>query len=82
MRAVTSKAQLLNDAGYLYNFNRWIYVNRDARKAFSLEFIQDHSEGELEARVDEPPPPAGEWSFYFNSPPSEAVKRELLAILK
>lgn len=81
MPATATKRQILEDAGYAYSFDRMIYVNRDARKAFSVEFVEDHSEGELEARINEPAPPAGEWRFYFNSDPSEAVKRELSALL-
>jgi hypothetical protein len=81
MPATATKRQILEDAGYAYSFDRMIYVNRDARKAFSVEFIEDNSEGVLEARINEPAPPPGEWRFYFNSDPSEAVKRELSALL-
>jgi hypothetical protein len=81
MLTATAKQQMLENAGYAYSFDRLSYINRKARKVFSLEFVQDHSEGELEACIDEPAPAQGEWRFYFNSPPSEAVKRELSAIL-
>lgn len=81
MPTTTTKRQILEDAGYAYSFDRMIYINRDARKAFSVEFVDDNSEGELEARINDPAPPAGEWRFYFNSDPSEAVKRELSALL-
>ena len=77
----TRKQTILENAGYAYSFERMIYVNRDARKAFSVEFIDDHSEGELEDRINEPTPQTGEWHFYFNSGPSDAVKRELSALL-
>ena len=81
MRTATTKKQLLEDAGYSYSFDRLIYVNRGARKAFSVEFVQDNSEGEIEARINEPMPPPGEWRFYFSNEPSAAVKRELSALL-
>jgi len=81
MLTATSKQRILEDAGYAYSFDRRSYVNRQARKVFSIEFVQDHSEGELQACIEEPAPPRGEWHFYFNSPPSEAVKQELYAIL-
>lgn len=81
MLTATAKQQILENAGYAYSFDRLSYINRKARKVFSLEFVQDHSETELQARIDEPWPATGEWRFYFNSPPSEAVKRELSAIL-
>jgi len=81
MRPATTKQEILEQAGYAYSFNRMSYINRDARKVFSIEFVQDHNEDELRAKINEPPPPQGEWRFYFNSPPSEAVKRELSAVL-
>jgi hypothetical protein len=80
MLTATAKQQILENAGYAYSFDRLSYINRKARKVFSVEFVQDHSEGELQACIDEPGA-AGEWRFYFNSPPSEAVKRELSLIL-
>jgi hypothetical protein len=81
MLTATAKQQILENAGYAYSFDRLSYINRNARKVFSLEFVQDHSEGELQACIDELGPATGEWRFYFNSPPSEAVKRELSSIL-
>jgi hypothetical protein len=80
MRAEATKLQLLENAGYYYNFDRLVYVNRDARKAFSIEFVQDHNDTDLAARIKETISPA-EWRFYFNVAPSDAVKRELSAIL-
>lgn len=77
MLVVEGKKQILEDAGYAYSFDRLSYINRDVRKVFSVEFVQDHSEAELKARIKEPTPP-GEWSFYFNLPPSDGVKREFL----
>ena len=81
MRAVASKTQILEDAGFAYSFDRLSYINRGARKVFSIEFVQDHNEEDLLARINAPTPPPGEWCFYFNSEPSEAVKRELTALL-
>lgn len=81
MRTVATKNQLLKDAGFEYSFDRSIYLNRNARKVFSVEFVEDHSEDELEAGIREPSPKPGEWRFYFNSEPSAAVKRDLATIL-
>ena len=81
MRTVATKIQLLKDAGFEYSFDRSIYLNRNARKVFSVEFVEDHSEEELEAVIRELSPKSGEWSFYFNSAPSAAVKRDLATIL-
>ena len=78
MLTVASKKQILEDVGYAYSFDRLSYINRDARKVFSIEFVQDNSEDELRTRINEPYPPKGQWRFYFNSEPSESVKREFL----
>lgn len=80
MRSVDTKSQILGDAGFAYSFDRRIYVNRRARKAFSVEFIDDHSEEELQKCISENTG-QGEWRFYFNSPPSEAVQRELESVI-
>ncbi|MGO9084438.1 MAG: hypothetical protein ACLQBK_04360 [Candidatus Sulfotelmatobacter sp.] len=77
---VAGKRQILEDAGFAYSFDRLSYINREARKVFSLEFVEDHSEADLRACISEPAPP-GDWRFYFNSPPSDAVKREFSAIV-
>jgi hypothetical protein len=80
MTTVATKSQILEEAGYAYNFDRTIYVNRKFKKVFSVQFIEDHDEKELKDRISENTQ-GGEWRFYFNSPPSEAVKRELESVL-
>lgn len=82
MPTIASKKQLFENAGYTYVFDRMIYVNRNAKKVFSVEFIEEHNETELEARINDSGPQDGQWHFYFNSPPSESVKQQLSAILK
>ena len=49
----TSKSQILEEAGYSYNFHRMVYVNRAAKKVFSVEFIEDHRENEIQRHLDE-----------------------------
>jgi len=80
MTTLATKGQILEDAGYAYNFDHIIYVNRNTKKAFSVQFVEDHDEEELKSRISENTQ-AGEWRFYFNSSPSEAVKRELESVL-
>ena len=80
MAALATKSQILQDAGYAYSFDRKIYINRGTKKAFSVEFVEDHSEAELQKHVREETHGNG-WEFYFNSPPSQAVKRELEIVL-
>jgi len=78
---VNRKKQILQDAGYEYSFDRMIYFNRGTKKVFSVEFVEDHSEDELQRLISEKPKGEG-WCFYFNSPPSKAVKRELESLLR
>ena len=80
LQAISSKWQILRDAGYAYNFDRMVYVNRRTKKVFSVEFVEDHNESVLQQCVNEEPNGA-EWCFYFNSPPPPAVKRELENLL-
>jgi ATP-dependent RNA circularization protein (DNA/RNA ligase family) len=74
------KKDILWAADYRYNFDRDLFVNRKARKAFSLEFVDDKDENEIRQRIGESTGDAG-WTFYFNFPPSEGVKRELERVL-
>ena len=80
MNAVATKRRILDGAGYVYHFDRDIYFNRTTRKALSVEFVDDHDEHELQACISENSG-EGEWRFYFNSPPSPAVRRELVGVL-
>lgn len=74
------KKDVLLKADYRYNFDRDIYFNRKVKKAFSLEFVDDKPEEEILRRIGENTNGGG-WTFYFNSPPSEGVKRELERVL-
>jgi hypothetical protein len=77
---LATKSEILEDAGYVYNFERLAYVNRQAKKVISIEFVEDNSEEEIKKRISEPNP-SGKWLFIFNSEPSESVKRELESVL-
>lgn len=70
------KQQTLEENGYVYNFRRMIYVNHSTKKVFSYEAIRDHDLNWIKSRITENN--MGEWMFYFDSPPSDAVKSELL----
>ena len=80
MPALETKIQILDSGNYRYNFDRRIYFNRAAKKAFSVEFIDDHDEAELEKCIHEDTG-AAEWHFYFNSPLSNSVRHELEGVL-
>ena len=53
MTDLLAKRQILKEAGYVYNFDREVYVNRGAKKAFSLEFVEDKSEDDLRRSIAE-----------------------------
>jgi hypothetical protein len=81
MGRVDKKEQILQQAGYVYSFDREIYFNHRTKKVFSVEFIEDHSEDELQRFLSEKTE-GEEWHFYFNSPPPKAVKSELESVLR
>lgn len=76
MSTFAKKRQLLEGAGFDYSFDRDVYYNRETKKIFSVEFVEDHTVEELDSRIRERP--AGDkWRFYFNETPSGSVSREL-----
>jgi hypothetical protein len=79
-RTLVSKEKVLRDAGYVYNFDRMVYVNRVAKKVFSAEFVEDNDETQLRKRINEETN-GSEWRFYFNKTPPAAVRRELENVL-
>jgi hypothetical protein len=72
-------AAILKDNGYRYNIHRMAYINRDAKKVFSIEAIEDHSLEWLSAKIAERS--NGDWQFYFTEPQSPAVVRDFVAEL-
>lgn len=74
------KKDLLIQANYRYNFDRDMFVNREKKKAFSLEFVDEHKEEEIVELVDADTDP-GKWTFYFNVPPTVGIQRELERLL-
>jgi hypothetical protein len=81
MKAVDqSKDQILEEAGYAYSLDRMMYVNRQTKKVFGVEFVEDHSEDQLQRCINEHSG-GGAWRFYVNSPLLESVRRELESLL-
>ena len=64
-RFAERKLKILHDGGYRYNFDRQLYFNRDTKRAFSVEFIEDHPEDEI-AQLVRDEPSRLEWQFFFN----------------
>jgi hypothetical protein len=73
-----AKDPILRAAGYAYNFDRLAYYNRSAKKAFSVEWVEDHTDKELREELSKTNN-SGEWLVYAEPQPSERVKREFLA---
>jgi len=80
MTSLATKQNLLDAGGYVYNIDREVYFNRSAKKIFSVDFLEDHEGPEIEQSINEKTD-AREWRFYFNSPPSESVKRQVVESL-
>lgn len=73
------KDELLKRAGYRYNFYRMVYINRAAKKVFSVEAIEDHSAEWLREKIAESN--NGDWRFYFNEAPAPSVVKDFLVEL-
>lgn len=80
MTTLATKQHILDAAGYIYNIDREVYFNRSAKKLFSVEVLEDHEGAEIDKCINEKND-SREWRFYFNSPPSESVKRQVLGAL-
>jgi hypothetical protein len=82
LTTLETKQHILDAGGFAYNFDRAVYFNRKKKKIFSVEFVQDHDESELERRIREGNG-GKEWQFYFNSgEPPEEVRREIEAVIE
>jgi hypothetical protein len=79
-KTLATKQQILEGAGYTYNFDREVYVNRKTKKVFSMDFIEDHDEAEIEQFIRQRTD-GRQWLFKFNTEPAAAVKRELESVL-
>jgi len=64
-----------------YHFSRNIYFNRDDKKVFSLEAIEDNDPNWLMDRINSKSD-SDEWRFFFNDEPSEKIKKEILNELR
>ncbi len=81
LKTLDTKQNILDKAGFGYNFDRRVYFNRKSKKIFSVEFVDDEPEEVLERKIGEDTD-GKEWKFYFNSgEPPEQVRREIEASL-
>lgn len=80
MSTLATKRRLLEGEGFVYNFDRDVYYNRESKKVFSVEFVEDHTVEDLDRCIRESAG-GGNWHFYFNTAPSGSVTRELQGAL-
>ena len=81
MKTLDTKQNILDDAGFAYNFDRRVYFNRKSKKIFSVQFLEDHDENTIERAIREDTD-GKKWKFYLNSgEPPEEVRREIEASL-
>ena len=76
MSDLTVKEELLENSGYRYHFERMIYISRADRRAFSLEFLETHSQQELQRLVEMSA--TGDWVLHYNEPLTDAARRSLI----
>ena len=75
------KTHLLDRAGYVYHFDRMMYINRQAKKAFSYEFIDDNPKSVIESHIQEPNRKQ-DWLIYTSLPMSKGTEQELKRVLQ
>jgi hypothetical protein len=81
MSTSKSKEKILQENRFRYHFNRMIYFNKETRKIFSFEAIDDHDEAWLLQKIREAN--TEHWQFYFNNPPpSDSIKNEVIRELE
>ncbi len=68
------KLDLLINNGYKYHFERELYFNREKKKIFSSNAIDDHDINWLRLKIEEN---NEDLAIYFNSIPSSEIVIEL-----
>ncbi|KTD37593.1 hypothetical protein Lmor_0456 [Legionella moravica] len=75
-----TKKEILNSNNFQYHFNRDIYYNKQSKKIFSTEIIQDNTEDWLVDKIQEKNN-TGSWQIYFNGGCTLDMKKELISEL-
>lgn len=73
--------EILERAGFTYNFDFHLYFNRSVRKIFSVVAVDDHDALWFRQCIEEDNA-SEECVFYFNSPPEETRRKEIVAKLQ
>src|ERR1022692_2506812 len=51
LTTLDTKQHILDDAGFAYSIDRAVYFNRKSKKIFSVAFLEDQSEAEIERLI-------------------------------
>jgi len=83
---LSEKRDFLFGAGFVYSFDRDLFLHRGRKVAVSIEYVEDHDlttiRREAVEEVENPPHGDGSgWRFIFNSKPSASVERQLNELL-
>ena len=73
----SEKEPILRANHYSYNFDRMVYYNRATQKAFSVDWLEDHTEEDLKRALAERN--ENGWQLYLEKRPSRAVVDAFLA---
>ena len=76
MTELSEKRQILDAAGFVYEFYREVYVNRKAKKIISMDFIEEHSARQLGLALQRAND-GTDWQFLFMDDPPPSVKHQL-----
>jgi hypothetical protein len=71
------KRELLGELGFRWLFDRDVFVNREARKIASYEYVEDHHVNDIRDELSQPSPPNG-WMVSFNEPPAPGVVEQII----
>lgn len=74
----SEKLKILQQNDFKYHFSRELYFNREMRKIFSREAIEDHDSTWLKGKIEEKN--IYDVMIYFNGPVSEEIKEELVQV--
>ena len=81
INADAAKARMIKAAGFVYYYERELYVNKKTKKVISIDFLEENTEQTLLERINEPTSSDG-WQFYFTSgQPTPSIRRQLEAYL-
>ncbi len=73
------KINILKKNGYVYHFSRMIYINKAAKKIFSVEFIDDNGIQTIKNKINEKN--TNEYQFYFSYELEKDIKKSIEAEL-